>query len=102
MNTARSLPPVGGHESSYYAGGTPVGYYEKPKPAGESSSLPRGLQTFVCFPEPKNHFARKIQQAGIKTQRSHVLSDKDETKQQKKFQPKIVQLSIRALCVAAV
>ena len=39
MNAAHSLPPVGGHES-YHSGGSPVGYYEKPKPAGESNARP--------------------------------------------------------------
>ena len=42
MNTSRSLPPLmGQHSGHYQSGGSPVGYYEKPKPAGESRAPPR-------------------------------------------------------------
>lgn len=57
MNASRSLPPVEGHESNYHYGETPMGYYEKPKTAGESSASPwrpqtPNLRSFV-FPNQK-------------------------------------------------
>jgi hypothetical protein len=79
MNTAHSLPPI---ESSYRSGGS-VGYYEKPKPAGESSAVHVGPPTPTLFlvssektknPSWKNKQRRKKQRSAIALiQSSHTL-----------------------------